>query len=42
MKTICPIHQSDYSGKTPPKNVQNIRICKKCLKKFEKKIKNEN
>jgi hypothetical protein len=45
MKSICPIHESDYSGKTRSE-IQSIRVCKKCAKQLEteipKEILNEN
>jgi hypothetical protein len=41
METICPIHEIDYSGKNPAKDVQNIRICKECVKKLENQISKE-
>jgi len=41
METICPIHESDYSGKKLPRDIQNIRICKKCIKKLEKQLPKE-
>jgi len=40
MKTICPIHQSDYSGKKPPRSISNIRVCKKCSKKLKERYEN--
>jgi hypothetical protein len=41
MKTICPIHEVDYSGKNPPRDIQNIRICSECVKKLKNQISKE-
>jgi hypothetical protein len=41
MKPICPIHEIDYSKVIPMKST-DIKVCKKCARKLEKEIKNEN
>lgn len=41
MKSICPLHQIDYS-KTTPLGTKAIMICKRCAQKLEKKEKEKN